>query len=254
MTKIDVLLEPMPKWWEQRDCMQRFVLDLIVSELALLRPGSPVALPPDGIAPLRLVEDLGVDSLELLSIAGALAEALHLHESGIEDYLLARPTADDWVDVCQRGLRSYSAALTFRTSGSTGTAKRCTHSLANLWQEVREIAPLFSERQRILTAVPSHHIYGFIFTILLPHALGISDLPVAELRGSSPALLARGSRDGDLIIGHPEYWKSASRALRSIPGSIEGVTSTGPCPSEVCEELLVSGLGEILCAGGSSAN
>ncbi|AMM18477.1 hypothetical protein AX768_29915 (plasmid) [Burkholderia sp. PAMC 28687] len=252
MKTIDASLAPTPKWWEHPSCMRRFILDLIVSELTLLRPGGHVAVPSDGSASLRLVEDLAVDSLEMLSVAGALAEALHLHESGIEDFLLVHPSLDDWVEVCQRGLRSYSAKLTFRTSGSTGTAKRCTHSLANLWQEVVELAPLFSERQRILTAVPSHHIYGFIFTILLPHALGISESAVGDLRMSSAASLANLSREGDLIIGHPEYWRSVSRALPSIPSSLQGVTSTAACPAELSDALLGSGLGALTQIYGSS--
>jgi 4-coumarate--CoA ligase len=67
----------------------------------------------------------GTDSLELVSLATALVEALHLHRSGIEDYLLARRTLGEWIEICAGGLARFDGALTFCTSGSTGKPKSC---------------------------------------------------------------------------------------------------------------------------------
>jgi 4-coumarate--CoA ligase len=93
--------------------------------------------------------------------------------------------------------------MTFRTSGSTGQPKSCVHALHALWREVQEVAPLLSGCTRLFAAVPSHHIYGFLFTILLPRALGLDSRSVLDLRQSSPARLSRELREGDVVIGHP---------------------------------------------------
>ncbi|WP_334187070.1 4-coumarate--CoA ligase [Noviherbaspirillum sp.] len=239
-------------WWDDEEVLRRFISDLVAAEVALLRP-TGASLPQ---RPWRndthIVRDLGVDSLELLAIASALAEALHLQESGIEDYLLARPTMEDWIAVAHAGLQRFSERLTFTTSGSTGTPKRCTHPAAILLQEARELAALFPARRRILSAVPSHHIYGFIFTILLPRMLGLSCVPVIDLRGSSPAALARELRDGDLVIGHPEFWRAAVRLLPSMPAGVMGVTSTAPCPDDVSIALVHAGMETLVQIYGSS--
>lgn len=239
-------------WWKDEQALQRFICNLVASELAALRPGG-AALPGfPWEAGMHLVDDLGADSLELLAIATALAESLHMQESGFEDYLLARANIGDWVRIAQASLQHFSATLTFRTSGSTGQPKPCRHPLPLLAQEIDELAALFRDRRRILSAVPSHHIYGFLFTILLPHALGIDASQVIDLRGSSPARLARELQDGDLVIGHPEFWRAAARLMGQVPAGVIGVTSTAPCPAEVIRTLEQAGMRRLIQVYGSS--
>nr|QQZ51416.1 hypothetical protein JKL49_10555 [Phenylobacterium glaciei] len=50
---------------------------------------------------LSLVDSAGLacDSLDLLNLASAVAEAVQMHRAGVEDYLLARRTIGDWVDI-----------------------------------------------------------------------------------------------------------------------------------------------------------
>ena len=85
-------------WHRQPGALARFVSDLIADELAHLRPGG-MPLPdrpwPDGLALDE--QGLGLDSLERLSVAAALNEALHLHESGVEDLLLAQRHFGEWL-------------------------------------------------------------------------------------------------------------------------------------------------------------
>lgn len=239
-------------WWTDDDAIHRFVGDLVVTELAGLRR-SGTSLPPlPLLSSLHLHDDLGVDSLEQLQLATALAETLHLHESGIADYLMARHTIAEWVEVAQAGLDQFSALLTFRTSGSTGIAKSCTHSLGDLWQEALELARLFSAQRRIFSAVPSHHIYGFLFTILLPQALKLIDSPVIDLRRSSPASLRKILQKHDLIIAHPMFWQVAAGMLPGVVEGVVGVTSTAPCPDHVCTALRAAGLQRLLQIYGSS--
>ena len=241
----------MQPWWQARGALRRFVGDLVADELVRQRRQPlPRAQPwPDE---LRLVDDLGVDSLELMELATALAEALHLHESGIEDYLLARRTLGEWVDIAGAGLAQFSERLTFRTSGSTGTPKPCVHALATLRQEVAHLATLFPGRRRVLCAVPAHHIYGFLFGVLLPRALGLFDDAVVDVRGSTPAWLARGAQPGDLVVGHPEYWKAVARTVPALPPDVVGVTSTAPCPDDVAAQVASSGIARLVQVYGAS--
>lgn len=240
------------EWWGSEQVVQRFVCDLVAAELAALRPSGDFMPLVRWSPSLHLTRELGVDSLELLGIASALAEAVHLHESGIEDYLLARPTIAEWVCIVQAGLRRFSATLSFRTSGSTGEAKRCVHALSGLWQEVEELAPLFSGTRRILAAVPGHHIYGFLFTVLLPQALGLAEVPVVDLRASSPARLLQELREGDLVVAHPQYWQLLARVGSSIPAGVVGISSTAPCPDAVADALLQMGMVKLVQIYGSS--
>jgi long-chain acyl-CoA synthetase len=239
-------------WWGRRASLRRFISDLVIDEFRRLRHGNVVlpALPWD--SDVRIDRDLGADSLELLSIGTALAEAIHLHESGIEDYLLARRSLGEWTETASQGLDAYSGKITFRTSGSTGVPKPCTHTLASLCQESTELARLFAGRRRILAAVPGHHVYGFLLTVLLAHELGIPDAAVVDVRGSLPSALAQKLQPGDLVIGHPEFWRAVSRAVPVISLDVVGVTSTAPCPNDVGKAVADAGLAGLYQIYGSS--
>jgi long-chain acyl-CoA synthetase len=240
-----------PAWWRPRPVLRRFVSDLLATELSRLRPGA-VPKPQPWHEALAMDQDLGVDSLERMTLATALAEALHLHESGIEDYLLARRTLGDWIDIADAGLSRFSRELTFRTSGSSGSPKPCVHPLELLMQETAHLATLLEGAQRILSAVPSHHVYGFLFTILLPRAVRLPPEAVVDLRASTPAWLTWGARPGDVVIGHPEFWQAVARTVPRLPPGVVGVTSTAPCPDHVSETLERAGLAQLVQVYGAS--
>jgi 4-coumarate--CoA ligase len=237
-------------WWEDEAVLARVAADLMAEELALARPGRALA-PMPWSPSLDLFADLATDSLDRMALASALAEMLHLRGGG--DGLLARPLLADWLAAARAGLDAGGGhELTFRTSGSSGTPKRCTHELSTLWQEVGELAKLVPGRRRILCAVPAHHIYGFLFSVLLPQALGIAAAGVIDVRSSAPAAVARQLQDGDLVIGHPDFWRALVRAAPGLPQGVLGVTSTAPCPDEVAEALASAGLVALLQVYGSS--
>ncbi len=240
-----------PAWHSRRDALSRFIADLVADEVSHLRPGGAGLPERPWAAELRLDEQgLGLDSLERLSVASALNEALHLHESGLEDLLLARQTFGDWVEVAADGLAGFDARLTFRTSGSSGSAKPCTHALASLQQEVEHLASLTAGAQRVLAAVPAHHIYGFLFTVLLPARLGCGT--VLDMRGQTPQALARWLRPGDLLVSHPAHWALVARHAGRLPDGVHGITSTAPCPDAVAHGLQAIGLASLTQVYGSS--
>ncbi|OYT98731.1 MAG: 4-coumarate--CoA ligase [Burkholderiales bacterium PBB1] len=238
-------------WHRRPGALARFVADLVADELTQLRPGG-VSLPSrPWPAELELDEQgLGLDSLERLSVAAALNEALHLHESGVEDLLLARTRFGEWLEVAADGLSAFDASLTFRTSGSSGVAKACPHALTNLWQEVEHLASLVPSTRRLLAAVPAHHLYGFLFTALLPQRLGCSE--VIDIRRMTPQAVAAMMRPGDLVISHPAHWALLARHAGRLASGVQGVTSTAPCPEALARTLEAIGLDRLIQVYGSS--
>lgn len=239
-------------WWRVRPALSRFLADLVANELKRQRygawqpPGQPWA---DDLA---IDRDLGADSLELMVLATAVNEALQLHRSGIEDLLLARRTIGDWVEIAEAGLERFSDEITFRTSGSTGIAKACPHPLPDLLQEIDALASIVGPRRRVLAAVGSQHIYGFLFTVLLPQRLGIASSDVIDLRRHSPAGCPALFQRGDLVVGIPEFWQGIGTMLSRFPEDVIGVTSTAPCPDAVAGKMDDAGIAALLQVYGSS--
>lgn len=240
---------PRRAWWRDQSALGRLVRDMLGAELALARPGR--ALPPQPWPPdLDLAVDLGADSLDLMGAATALGDLLGFARAGMDDALLARPRLADWIDTAQASLARFDAELVFRTSGSSGMPKRCVHRLAGLWREVDELARLLPGRRRVLSAVPAHHIYGFLFTVLLPQA-ACASLPVLDLRAASPAALFQQLEPGDLVVAHPDYWRQVAALGLGFPADLCGVSSTAPCPDDVARSLANRGL-RLLQVYGSS--
>lgn len=242
----------MSEWWHRELVVRRFVSDVVAAEMARLRPTGFVAPPSPFDATLSLSANLGIDSLELVAVASALNDALHLYESGVEDRLLMQRTIGDWVGVAIEGLTAWSSVLTFSTSGSMGAPKRCKHRVADLHQEAEEFSGLLQGRTRVLTSVRSHHIYGFIFTVALPHVLALASEAVVDLRYTLPSALPSRLREGDLVVGYPDFWAAVARAPVRIPPGVVGVTSTAPCPSSVAREIERAGLEQLVQIYGST--
>ncbi|WP_131113868.1 AMP-binding protein [Lichenihabitans psoromatis] len=192
---------------------------------------------------------VAADSLEILQLAAAVNEMFHLYDGGDEANLLATDTFGGWLDHIETVLRGGGSGITFSSSGSSGVPKRCCHSAAHLLAETSFLADWLSDRRRIVAMAPAHHIYGFIFTALLPDHLGV-DVWAAER--ASPADLARDLRAGDLVVGFPERWRWFERSLRHVAPGVTGVTSTAPCPEALIASLRDSGLARMIEVYGSS--
>ena len=139
--------------------------------------------------------------------------------------------------------------IIFFTSGSTGKPTPAESYFSCAWQEINALVPLFPERKRIVSFVPRHHIYGFLFSILLPKALNIPTvfkppLPTAELIHSLCP--------GDLVIAFPMLWSKLQKITAGFSDNIFGVTSTGPCPRATIDNLLNKGLSRMTEVFGSS--
>jgi 4-coumarate--CoA ligase (photoactive yellow protein activation family) len=80
----------------------------------------------------------------------------------------------------------------FQTSGTTGTARHVLHPHEFIHREIKYLAALLESRRRVVSLVPQHHIYGYLWTVLVPNTLHI------EARAWPVAL-----QPNDLLVGFP---------------------------------------------------
>ncbi len=203
-------------------------------------------------------DNLALDSLARMQLATAAATWCNAYDSGLEDLFLAKRSVIDWATVMQQARAAGSRHFTFSTSGSTGVRKHVRHREEILVDEARVWAVVLSEHKpkrvawgddvaepgapgraapipikRVLLLCPTHHIYGFIWGVLLPRALGVPviDADLACL----PALTS-----GDLIVAVPDQWAWLAASTRPWPEGVQGVSSTAPMPDAVHRALTVA--------------
>lgn len=245
-------------WWLHDDLRERFVRDLLAAEMAALRPGGWSLPPAPWPCGLHWRDDLGADSLELMALSAALSEAVQLNDPDAARSLYERPTLENWQAVAQTALTQASATQAFRSSGSTGAPGRNTHPLNRLLQEIEALSTVVDARVppigRIVSTVRGHHIYGFLLTVLLPHRWrqwGRSVEVLDMVAMPPPAVMAR-LQPGDLLVSFPMLWQAMARTGLPWPDGVVGVTSTAPCPPELCGQLRHSGLSRLVHLYGSS--
>lgn len=197
---------------------------------------------------------LEADSLELMALATRVNTFFQMHHSGIEDYLLRQRTLGEWAELVREAQRRGSQTIGFRTSGSTGKPKPVIHSLSALAEEVATLAPLLTACQgqpvrRILAPTPCHHIYGFLFSVLLAEHLNIETVRSGK---ALAALLGDQVQKGDLIVGIPTIWHQLAEQGQTIPAGVLGLTSTAPADPAILEQLRQNGLDTMVELYGSS--
>ena len=156
--------------------------------------------------------------------------------------LASHAELQDWAALVH-GLWHMDSAC-FLSSGSTGTPVRHVQPLAIMAEEMAAQEPFFASRSRVVSVMPTHHIYGFMYGLLMPKWLSIPVLyaPPLPLAGFFEQL-----REGDIIIGFPLFWNGLlSVILREdntlcLPQNVTGLTATAPCPAELIHDLLAVG-------------
>ena len=233
-------------WFKYPQQLQSFVTDLILAELFSLRKG--LQTPITSAAKITMGDSgLQADSLEMMALSIALSRSIHLENSEIDDNLSDKTLLDDWIEIAHKSLNNSSSLISFKSSGSVGLKKYHTHTLAQLEQETEFLGKLLKGRKRIVKVVPSQHIYGFIFTVLLPRYLGDS-VEVIDMRGLSFNKIQALLQPGDLMIAYPEFWQFCDESNIHFSNDIIGINSSGPCPAQLGVNLLhknLSGFYEI---------
>lgn len=188
-------------------------------------------------------EGIGLDSLEQLGALGALAEVFDL-DDGILGEESPR-TVGDWIDWIIRGTAQADAFITVRSSGTTDRPHPYSHRVSELLEEASFLAGLLEGRRRVVALVPAHHLYGMIWTALLPDALGI---PVVMRKVGTPLSL----QPGDLVVAVPDQWRALLRLTRRFPPDVIGVSSGGALDTTIGTELIVAGLARLMDVYGAS--
>jgi len=179
----------------------------------------------------NLKDNYNLDSLDLLNITMEINIFFNIHKLGIEDKLLVKPTLENWSEIAIKSLQKNGGYLTFSTSGTTGTPKLVTHTLGSIFNEAKEISLIVGNFNKILTLVPLHHIYGFLYSVVLPYikektSVFISSLKMLDLE------------DNLLIVATPEQWKTYKDLIILSKKKIKGISSTGPLDSNLFAELI----------------
>lgn len=158
-------------------------------------------------------------------------------------------TLGEWATEIANGWQGEERIIRFSTSGSTGEAQIVEQDYAHLMQEVEGLAKVFKGRNRVVSFVPRHHIYGFIFSILLPARMGVPCLcqPSPPTPGVFDIL-----EDGDLAVGFPLFWEKLVENGGSFGPGVHGVTSSGPCPKEVNLAIRDAGIERVTEVYGST--
>jgi len=121
------------------------------------------------------------------------------------------------------------------------------HHLDRLRAEARFWADVLAPVKRIIALVPAHHIYGFIFTVLLPHTLGCPVVRHDEAQGA----LQGGVGPGDVVVGLPEWWHYLLASGAALGGG-NLISSTAPCPEHVRRGVMAAGAGSLMEVYGST--
>ncbi|MEX1221330.1 MAG: AMP-binding protein [Idiomarina sp.] len=200
---------------------------------------------------------LAVDSLEWLAMASRVMQFFQLNDSGYEDYLLRYKTLGGWAELVQTARKEHSSDITLQTSGSTGSAQAVTHSFEALATEAHTFFQYFELRlgqqpERIIALTPCHHIYGFIFTVLLAGLLPANKQQVVRGLKAFSTVQSGKLKPGDIVIGVPHIWQQLQRSGVQFPADVCAVTSTGPCPAEIAAGLQQQGLKHFIEIYGST--
>lgn len=197
-------------------------LEAIVREAIPGDQFSDSVLPED---PVSAFESANLNSIDLLTVAGKVNTFFGIHETGLEDNLLRFRDGASWVDLAHRAATRPNATIAFETSGTTGAPRRSPAPVSLLLQEVEELKRHIGEVGRVVSTVSARHIYGFLFTALLPEALGVDRVDVTA---KSLSFWRSELREHDLLIAFPDYLSYLADLSIRFPERLTVVTSTAP--------------------------
>lgn len=211
---------------------------------------------PESWETLTIDEDgLGFDSLARLDLIMSVNRFFDLSSTGVEDYLLINRSLSDWVSLISKHMEivGASARVTFSSSGSTAKQTHTTHTFEALKREVlgHLQGPLYNWKRlgRILCPLPIHHIYGFLWGIILP---SLVDSEPIDLPYGLPSPVFRNVRPGDIILSTPLGWSRMVLTGLSLPDEVVGISSGGPLTSNTWKGRRQLGLARIIEVYGSS--
>jgi len=206
-----------------------------VAALAAWQAGHAVALPPNA-AP---------ETVRALR-RGAGVVAL-LHDTDAEDPHDLRPWLASGAEDMSEGPGPEALAAiagdrviaTVYTSGSTGAHQACPKTAAQLLGEAAALVGCFNVKagQRVIATVPPHHLYGLLFSVLVPLAASASFVRDTPLHAETVAAVAR-RWHADVLVSVPVHLRSLTvLGANELPPLVRVFSSGAPLPADTAERL-----------------
>ena len=132
-----------------------------------------------------------------------------------------------------------AAEMVMFTSGTTGEPKSVPKRFSQFENELYELVKVFGDDwvdRKVYSTVNHHHIYGLLFTVLLPTATG---LPFRRHRIDYPSELVSLAGEKAVIASSPAYLKRlAADAEKPVEFKTTPIiySSGGPLPEEVARK------------------
>ena len=228
----------------------RVVASLVAAERATIGTGHGWESAAWNAATRLGPEGLALDSLELLAGSEAVGRFFRLHETGDENRLLSEPTLGGWARIVAMALDTGAIdGFTFATSGTTGLPKLCRQTIKALHDEARFWADTFAGCTRVVQSVAPHHIYGFLFAVLVPELTG---WPVLDVRMMHPGAVHTALLPTDLLVGFPTGLGGLLRHAADLPAGLQVVSATSALPPAIHDALRSHGAAQVVDIYGSS--
>ena len=169
--------------------------------------------------------------------AGSVAGANEMPATLIQDVLAGDATdAENDCEIKFGKFDKSKAEMVMYTSGTTGEPKAVYKRFLQFENELFELVKVFGNdwvNRKVYSTVNHHHIYGLLFTALLPIATG---LPFRRHRIDFPTELANIAGEAAVIASSPAFLKRLSAETdRPIEFKCPPIiySSGGPLPEEV---------------------
>ncbi|MET0389209.1 MAG: AMP-binding protein [Polyangiales bacterium] len=211
-------------------CQDRYYLTVVL--LAAWQCGRMIALPPNA------------REQTLAELSASCPLSLHDGQGPGQNVLtwIHGPHSAAGASATPESLRAIPAErpiLTIYTSGSTGTPTACRKTAAQLLGEGATLQRTFqlTRESCVLATVPAHHIYGLLFTILLPLAAGARF--VRETPGLTPVIEDNATRyRADVLISVPPHLRVLAESQLTSLASVKRVFSSGAPLADVTAHTL----------------
>ncbi|MEL6191421.1 MAG: AMP-binding protein [Bacteroidota bacterium] len=195
-----------------------------------------------------LQDDIGLDSIEIMELAAYFHGKFHMMELGTDVYLLSSRRVEDWLIRIHQAANDFHLPITFFTSGSTGEPKACQHDKKWLLQECESWGDILQNTNKLWGSVSPRHIYGFIFTLLLPDQL---DCTIEGVPKENLIRFIKEAAKGDVFIGFPDLYQFLGNSFKTLPAGITAISSTAKLPFLTGKRLSAHGM-EVMEIYGSS--
>ena len=216
--------------WYSTEIIRRIIEDLIHSIDAHAVKYHPL----HGKEDVDLSDDIGLSSMQLMELAAKANAFFQLFAAENPPYLLSGTKLSSWIQKIQNSCTNQLKNIGFASSGTGGQIRLHVHPLNLLLEETSFLKTLFPVPDRVISLVASHHIFGFLFTVLLPWQWKIPCLVWGEDGVSDLDLTS-------LIIATPFHWQYLYDSYNGQDRTLTGVSSGGPLDPILYKKMLQKG-------------